>query len=103
MGGAVSVVVAFLTMVAMVALPPVVLAQTPSAELTGLSLSSGTLRPTSAAVSATAASGVTVEYLDASDLTLADADGNTTGFQVDPAVGETRSRSRVALTPRPTP
>ena len=87
-GGAVSVVVAFLTMVAMVALPPVVLAQTPSAELTGLSLSSGTLRPTSAAVSATAASGVTVEYLDASDLTLADADGNTTGFQVDPAVGE---------------
>ena len=87
-GAAVSVVVAFLTMVAMVALPPVVLAQTPSAELTGLSLSSGTLRPTSAAVSATAASGVTVEYLDASDLTLADADGNTTGFQVDPAVGE---------------
>ena len=39
-------------------------------------------------MSATAASGVTVEYLDASDLTLADADGNTTGFQVDLAVGE---------------
>ena len=37
-GAAVSVVVAFLTMAAMVALPPVVLAQTPSAELTGLSL-----------------------------------------------------------------
>ena len=44
-----SAVVGLLTMAAMVALPLVVLAQTPSAELNALSLSSGTLRPTFAA------------------------------------------------------
>ena len=77
-----------------------------------LSLSSGTLRPTFAAttteyraavkhnvsqitVTATAASGITVEYLDATDLTLDDADTNTAGFQVDLVVGETALKVKV--------
>ena len=93
-------------------------AQTPAAELSALSLSSGTLRPPFAAatteyraavkhnvsqftVTATAATGVTVDYLDSADLTLADADTNArNGQQVDLAVGETacsRLRSLAAL------
>ena len=75
-------------------------------------MSSGTLRPTFAAdttkyraavqynvrqitVTATAATGVTVEYLDATDITLADADTNTNGHQVDLAVGETAFKVKV--------
>ena len=80
--------------------------------LSALSLSSGTLRPTFApttteyraavqyhvsqvTVTATAASGVTVDYLDSADLTLADADTNATGHQVDLAVGETVFKVKV--------
>ena len=87
-------------------------AQTPAAELSALSLSSGTLRPLFAAttteyraavqyhvsqftVTATAATGVTVDYLDSADLTLADADTNTAGHQVDLAVGETVFKVKV--------
>ena len=97
---------------AMVALPLVLLAQTPSAELSGLGLSSGTLRPTFDAatteyraavkygvsqitVAPAAAVGVTVEYLDASNLPLADADADATGFQVDLVVGETAFKVKV--------
>ena len=77
-------------------------------------MSSGTLRPTFAAttteyraavqynvsrvtvtVTATAATGVTVEYLDATDITLADADTGTNGHQVDLAVGETAFKVKV--------
>ena len=100
----ISAVAGLLIVVATVALPLVVLAQ--DATLSTLSLSSGTLRPTFAAdtteyraavqynvsritVTATAATGVTVEYLDASDLPLADADTNTNEHQVDLGVGET--------------
>ena len=46
-------------------------------------------------VTATASSGVAVDCLDASNRTLADADANATGFQVDLAVGETVSKVRV--------
>ena len=87
--------------------PPSAEAQTPPAELSALSLSSGTLRPTFAAatteyraavhhnvtqitVTAAAASGVTVEYLVAADIALDDADTGTSGFQVDLGVGETK-------------
>ena len=88
-------------------------AQTPPpAELSALSLSDGTLRPAFAVatteyraavkhnvsqitVTPMAAAGVTVEYLDASDFTLSDADGDTTGFQVDLAVGETAFKVKV--------
>ena len=107
-----SAVAVLLTVAALVALPPVALAQTPSAELSALSLSSGTLRPTFAAatteyraavkynvsqitVTATAASGGTVEYLDATDIALDDADTNMTGFQVDLVVGETAFKVKV--------
>ena len=107
-----SAVAVLLTMAALVALPPVALAQTPSAELSVLSLSSGTLRPTFATtttdyraavnysvrqitVTATAASGGTVEYLDASDIALDDADTNVPGFQVDLIVGETAFKVKV--------
>ena len=100
----ISAVAGLLIVVATVALPLVVLAQ--DATLSALSMSSGTLRPTFAAttteyraavqynvsrvtVTATAATGVTVEYLDATDITLDDADTNTNGHQVDLAVGET--------------
>ena len=82
------------------------------ATITTLSLSSGTLRPTFVAttkeyraavkynisritVTATAANSGTVEYLDASDFTLADADVNTNGFQVDLGIGETAFKVKV--------
>ena len=107
---------AFTALAALVALTltavPLQAQTLPAAELSVLSLSSGTLRPTFAAatteyratvtytvsqitVTATAASGITVEYLDASDLTLADAEATTTGFQVDLAVGETVFKVKV--------
>ena len=106
----ISAVAGLLIVVATVALPLVVLAQ--DATLSTLSLSSGTLRPTFAAttteyraavqynvsritVTATAATGVTVEYLDASDLPLADTDTNTNGHQVDLGVGETAVKVKV--------
>ncbi len=107
------VLTAALLLAAIAALPALPLqAQTPAAELSGLSLSSGTLRPTFAAatteyraavnysvnritVTATAAIGVTVEYLDATDIALDDADINATGFQVDLAVGETAFKAKV--------
>ena len=108
----ISAVAGLLIVVATVALPLVVLAQ--DATLSTLSLSSGTLRPTFAAttteyraavqynvsrvtvtVTATAATGVTVEYLDATDITLDDADTNTNGHQVDLAVGETAFKVKV--------
>ena len=106
----ISFVAGLLIVVATVALPLVVLAQ--DATLSALSMSSGTLRPTFAAttyeyraavqynvsqttVTATAATGVTVEYLDATDITLADADTNTNGHQVDLAVGETAFKVKV--------
>ena len=108
----ISAVAGLLIVVATVALPLVVLAQ--DATLSTLSLSSGTLRPTFAAttteyraavqynvsrvtvtVTATAATGVTVEYLDATDITLADADTGTNGHQVDLAVGETAFKVKV--------
>ena len=99
----ISAVAVLLIVVATVALPFVVRAQ--DATLSTLSLSSGTLRPTFTAatteyraavqynvsritVTTTPAPGATVEYLDASDLTLADADADDTGFQLDLAVGE---------------
>ena len=102
----ISAVAGLLIVVATVALPLIVLAQAPDATLSALSMSSGTLRPTFAAttteyraavqynvsrvtVTATAATGVTVEYLDATDITLDDADAGTNGHQVDLAVGET--------------
>ena len=106
----VSAVAILLTMAAMVALPLVVLAQTPSAELTGLSLSSGTLRPTFAAatteyraavkysvsqVTVTAmAAAAALWSMDPSDFALADADA-ATGFQVHPGVGETTFKVKV--------
>ena len=108
----ISAVAGLLIVVATVALPLVVLAQ--EATLSTLSMSSGTLRPTFAAttteyraavqynvsrvtvtVTATAATGVTVEYLDATDITLADADTGTNGHQVDLAVGETAFKVKV--------
>ena len=108
----ISAVAGLLIVVATVALPLVVLAQ--DATLSTLSMSSGTLRPTFAAttteyraavqynvsrvtvtVTATAATGVTVEYLDATDITLADADTGTNGHQVDLAVGETAFKVKV--------
>ena len=102
-------VAGLLIVAAMVALPPVALAQT-DATLSALSLSSGALRPTFVAttkeyraavkynvsritVTATAANGGTVEYLDASGFTLADA--NTNGLQVDLGVGETAFKVKV--------
>ena len=106
----ISAVAGLLIVVATVALPLVVLAQ--DATLSALSMSSGTLRPTFAAdtteyraavqynvsrvtVTATAATGVTVEYLDATDITLDDADTGTNGHQVDLAVGETAFKVKV--------
>ena len=103
-------VAGLLIVVATVALPLVVLAQ--DTTLSTLSLSSGTLRPTFAAttteyraavqynvsqttVTATAATGATVEYLDATDITLDDADVDTNGHQVDLAVGETAFKVKV--------
>ena len=108
----ISAVAGLLIVVATVALPLVLLAQAPDATLSALSMSSGTLRPTFAAttteyraavqynvsritVTATAATGVTVEYLDATDGTLADADAGTNGHQVDLAVGETAIKVKV--------
>ena len=81
-------------------------AQTPAAQLTGLSLSSGTLRPAfdpavteyraavkhnvmQITVTGTAASGVTVTYNDATGVALADADDSTAGHQVNLGLGET--------------
>ena len=46
-------------------------------------------------MTATAANSGTVEYLDASDFTLADADVNTNGFQVDLGIGETAFKVKV--------
>ena len=46
-------------------------------------------------VTATAASGVAVEYLAATDIALDDADTNVPGFQVDLAVGETALKVKV--------
>ena len=106
-----SAVAVLFTMAALVTLPTVALAQT-HAELSGLSLSSGTLRPTFAAttteyraavkhgvnhitVTPTAATGGTVEYLDVTDRTLDDANAGTTGFQVDLLVGETLFKVKV--------
>ena len=103
-------VAGLLIVVATVALPLVVLAQ--DTTLSTLSLSSGTLRPTFAAttteyraavqynvsqitVTLTAAPGATVEYLDATDITLDDADTGTNGHQVDLAVGETAFKVKV--------
>ena len=86
--------------------PPFVGAQT----LSTLSLTSGTLRPTFAAntteyraavkhndsqITVTAASGGTVEYLDATDRILDDADTVTTGFQVNLPVTETLFKVKV--------
>ena len=103
-------VAGLLIVVATVALPLVVLAQ--DTTLSTLSLSSGTLRPTFAAttteyraavqynvsqitVTLTAAPGATVEYLDASDLPLDDADVDTNEHQVDLGVGETAFKVKV--------
>ena len=86
-------------------------AQTPPAELSTLSLSSGTLQPafatatttyraavqhkiTQVTVTATAASGVTVEHLQGG-ATLNDADTTTTGFQVNLGVGKTSLSTKV--------
>ena len=85
-----------------------------NADLSGLSLSAGTLEPafhrvtTSYAASAPSAVSTitvtalasdagqaTVEFLDASDETLADADLNTAGHQVDLAVGENTIKIKV--------
>ena len=46
-------------------------------------------------VTATAAAGATLEYLDATDSLLADADADTTGRQVDLLVGETVFKVKV--------
>ena len=105
-------VAGLLIVAVMLALPLVALAQMPDATLSALSLSSGALRPTFAAstteyraavqynvsqitVTATPATGATVEYLDASDLPLADANAGTTGHQVDLGVGETAFKVKV--------
>ena len=85
-----------------------------NADLGGLSLSPGTLEPafhrvttsyaasapsdvSSITVTATAsdAANATVEFLDGDDLTLADADPNTAGHQVDLALGENTIKIRV--------
>ena len=105
-------VAGLLIVAVMLALPLVALAQMPDATLSALSLSSGALRPTFAAstteyraavqynvsrltVTVTPATGATVEYLDASDLPLADANADTTGHQVDLGVGETAFKVKV--------
>ena len=90
--------------------PPFVGAETQPDTLSTLSLTSGTLRPTFAAatteyraavkhndsqITVTAASGGTVEYLDATDRILDDADTVTTGFQVNLPVTETLFKVKV--------
>ena len=90
--------------------PPFVGAETQPDTLSTLSLTSGTLRPTFAAatteyraavkhndsqITVTAASGGTVEYLDATDRILDDADTGTTGFQVNLPVTETLFKVKV--------
>ena len=86
---------------------------TTPAELSTLSLSSGTLQPafalatttyraavqhkiTQVTVTATAASGVTVEHLQ-DGATLNDADTNTAGFQVNLGVGKTSLSTKVTI------
>ncbi len=85
-----------------------------NADLSGLSLSTGTLEPafhrvttsyaasvpgavTSITVTATAsdAANARVEFLDGDEMTLADADENAAGQQVDLAVGENTIRIKV--------
>ncbi len=85
-----------------------------NADLSALSLSGGTLDPTfhrvetsytasvvhlqpTITVTATAsdADNATVEFLDASDAALDDADGNTDGHQVDLAVGDNTIKVKV--------
>ena len=99
-------IAALLVFIAVDAVSRPVQAQTPAAELMGLSLDSGTLRPafdsavteyraavkhnvSQITVTGTAATGVTVTYQDATGGALADADGDTAGHQVDLRVGET--------------
>ena len=101
-----AVIAALLVFIAVDAVSSPVQAQTPAAELTGLSLSSGTLRPAfdpavteyraavkhivmQITVTGTAAGGVTVTYNDATGVALADADDSTGGHQVDLGLGET--------------
>ena len=85
-----------------------------NADLSGLSISDGTLEPafhrvttsyaasapggvSSITLTATAsdAANATVEFLDGDDLTLADADGATAGHQVDLALGENTIKIKV--------
>ncbi len=89
-------------------------AESTDADLSALSLSAGTLAPafdpartsytasvehsqSTITLTATAsdADNATVEFLDASDAALDDADGNTEGHQVDLAVGENTVKVRV--------
>ena len=84
----------------------------PQQQATGLTISSGTLRPEfdratteyraavknnvgQVTVTATVAAGDTVAYLDSTGGALADADGGATGQQVDLGVGETTFQVKV--------
>ena len=99
-------IAALLVFIAVDAASGPVQAQTPAAELAGLSLSSSTLRPAfdpavteyraavkhnvgQITVSGTPATGVTVTYNDATGAALADANDSTAGHQVNLGVGET--------------